>query len=114
MQVHGNVIIFGFDRSLSSHADNRKNNFLISGGSPTYGINGSSGSPEKRFSLNFTKANAMFCLSLHYNADDNYLFVNGKEILNLKLAIKMLTLQLIFFSEVFLMDLVLLNLEKYL
>ena len=56
----------------------------------------------------------MFCLSLHYNADDNYLFVNGKEILNLKLAIKMLTLQLIFFSEVFLMDLVLLNLEKYL
>ena len=114
MQVHGNVIIFGFDHSLSSHADNRKNNFLISGDSPTYGINGSSGSPEKRFSLNFTKANAMFCLSLQYSADNNYFFVNGKEILNLKLAIKMLTLQLIFFSEIFLMDLVLLNLEKYL
>ena len=101
MQVHGNVIIFCFDHILSSHADNRKNNFLISGDSPAYGINGSSGSPEKSFSLNFTKASAMFCLSLHYNADNNYLFVNGKEILNLKLAIKMLTLQLFFSRKYF-------------
>ena len=27
------------------------------------------------FSTNFTKANKKFCLSLHYNADNNYLFV---------------------------------------
>ena len=26
---------------------------------------------------NFTVANKTFCLSLHYNGDDSYLFVNG-------------------------------------
>ena len=34
-----NVIIFGVDSSLSSHVDNCKNNFLILGLGPTYGIN---------------------------------------------------------------------------
>ena len=39
-----NVIIFGVDNSSSSHADNRKNNFLVLREGPTYGINGSFGS----------------------------------------------------------------------
>ena len=43
-----NVIIFGVDNSSSSHSDNRKNNFLILGEGPTYGINGSFGAPEKK------------------------------------------------------------------
>ena len=51
---------------------------------PTYGINGSFGSPEKKFSINVSKANAKFCLSLRYNADNSYLFVNGKEIFKFK------------------------------
>ena len=34
-----NVIIFGVDSSSSSHVDNCKNNFLILGLGPTYGIN---------------------------------------------------------------------------
>ena len=54
------------------------------GGGPAYGINGSFGSPEKKFSFNFTKANTEFCLSLHYNSDNSYLFVNGKEIVKFK------------------------------
>ena len=40
---------------------------------------GSFGSPEKMFSINFSKGNTKFCLSLHYNAYNSYLFVNGKE-----------------------------------
>ena len=32
---------------------------------------------KKNFSINFTKANTKFCLSLHYNADNSYLFVHG-------------------------------------
>ena len=36
------------------------------------------------FSPNFAVTNKAFILSLHYNGDDSYLFVNGKEILNLK------------------------------
>ena len=51
-------------------------------------------------------------MSLHYNADHSYLFVNGKEIFKFKLTIKMLTFQLNVVSEVNLMDLVLLNIEK--
>ena len=77
-------IIFGVDNSSSSHSDNCKNNFLILGEGPTYCINGIFGSPEKKFSMNFIKANTKFCLSLHYNADNSYLFVNGKEVFKFK------------------------------
>ena len=56
MQVHWNfdydyarnVIIFGIDSSSSSHAENRKNSFLVLGVGPTFGINGSFGSAEKK------------------------------------------------------------------
>ena len=80
----------------------------------TFGINGRFGSPEKKFSINFCKANSKFCLSLHHNADNSYLFVNGEEIFKLEPTIKMLTLQNNFVSETYLMDLVRLSLEKYL
>ena len=36
------------------------------------------------YSTNFTIGNKKFCLSLHYNGDISYLFVNGKEIINFK------------------------------
>ena len=79
-----NVIIFGVYNISSSHSDNRKNNFLILGEGPTYDIHGSFGSPEKKFNINFTKASTKLCLSLHYNADNSHLFVNGKEIFKFK------------------------------
>ena len=85
------IIIFSVDSSSLSHADNYKNNFLVLGEGPSFGINGRFGSPEKKFSINFSKANTKFCLSLHYNADNSYLFVNEKEIFKFKLTIKMLT-----------------------
>ena len=34
---------------------------------------------KKMHSVNFTENNSKFCLSLHYNGTDSYLFVNGKE-----------------------------------
>ena len=39
---------------------------------------------KKKFSINFTKANTKFCLSLHYDADNIYFFVNGKWIIKCK------------------------------
>ena len=36
------------------------------------------------YSINFFKANAKFCLSLHCNADNRYFFVNGKEVFKFK------------------------------
>ena len=32
------------------------------------------------YSINFTENNKKFCLSLHYNEANSYLFVNGTEI----------------------------------
>ena len=49
-----------------------------------FGVNGSFGSPEKKFSINFSKANTKFCLNLCYNVDNSYLFINGKEIFKFK------------------------------
>ena len=42
----------------------------------TLGINGRFGLPEKKFSINFSEAKTKFCLSLHYIADNSYLFAN--------------------------------------
>ena len=70
------VIIFGVDNSSSSHTDSHQNNFLVLAGCPTYGINGSFGSTEKKFSINFSKAKAQFLLSLQYRHNDSYFFVN--------------------------------------
>ena len=79
-----NVIIFDGYSSSSSHVDNRKNNFLILVLGPIYGINGKSGSADKRFGINFTKSNIKFCLSLHYIMMIIVMSVNGKEIVKFK------------------------------
>ena len=78
-----NVVIFGVDNNSSSHAYNCKNRFLAIREGLTYGINGNFRSPDKNF-CKFSKANTKFCLSLYYNSDKSYLFVNGKEIFKLK------------------------------
>ena len=39
------------------------------------------------YSPNFTVDNKIFCLSLHYNDDNSYLFVNGKEVPKFKAKI---------------------------
>ena len=36
------------------------------------------------YSIHFTVAKKKFCLSLHYNGANSYLFVNGKEIVKFK------------------------------
>ena len=36
------------------------------------------------YSPNFTVDNKIFCLSLNYNGDNSYLFVNGKQAINFK------------------------------
>ena len=39
---------------------------------------------QKDHSPNFSTENKVFCLNLHYNGDNSYLFVNGKEIVKFK------------------------------
>ena len=79
-----NILNFGVDNCSLSHIVNHKNNFLVLDGGPTDYINGIVAAAEKKFSFNYSKAKAKFCLSLHYNGDNSYLLVNGKEICKFK------------------------------
>ena len=62
-----NVIIFGADMNSSPHIDNKGKDILILGTGPTQGLGEHSLTAEKMYSINFTKNNTKFCLSLHYN-----------------------------------------------
>ena len=75
-----NVIIFGVDMSSSVHVDDKIKYILILGKGPTKGLDGTRLTAEKLYSINFTENNKDFCLSLHSNAADSHLFVNGTEI----------------------------------
>ena len=66
--------------SSSSHANNKKNNILVLGKDFVQGLNGTTIYVEKSYSINFTENNRKCCLSLHYDGENSYLFVNGTEI----------------------------------
>ena len=73
-----NVLIFGADMSFSIHATNRTNHKYVMGDGLTQGIHDTTLYVEKKYFRNFTEPNVKFVLSLHYNGDDSYLFVNGR------------------------------------
>ena len=75
-----NVIILGADMSSSVHANNTRKNILVLGKDFIQELDNTTIYAEKLYSVNFTKTNTKFCLSLHYNGDNSYLFVNGTEI----------------------------------
>ena len=79
-----NVLIFGVDMNLSVHATNRVNNIYAMATGLTQGINDTTIYAEKNFYRNFTDFGKKFMLSLHYNGDDSYLFVNGRQELKFK------------------------------
>ena len=70
--------------SSSVHVDNKKKYILILGKGPAQGLDGTTLTAEKLYSINFTKNNKKFCLSFHYNGASSYLFVNGTEIYKFK------------------------------
>ena len=79
-----NIIIFGEDLSKSVHATNKTKNILMLGHGLSQKVNNTTIYAEKMYAPNFSAENKIFCLSLHYNGDDNYLFVNGKEVTKFK------------------------------
>ena len=48
----------------------------------TQGIHNTTLYVEKEYFRNFTEPNVKFALSLHYNGNDSYLFVKGRQELN--------------------------------
>ena len=79
-----NVLIFGVHESSLVHANNKANNIYVIGDLFVQGINDTTLYAEKGYSQNFTQLSKKFVLSLHYNGDNSYLFVNGKQELKFK------------------------------
>ena len=79
-----NVIIFGVHENSVIHANNKANNIFVMGDTFVQGINDTTLYAEKMYSRNFTQPSTKFVLSLHYNGDNSYLFVNGKQELKFK------------------------------
>ena len=69
--------------SSSAHIDNKENNILVLGKGPTQGLEHTL-TAEKMYFINFTVVRKKFCLSLHCNGANSYLFVNGTEIYKFK------------------------------
>ena len=76
-----NILIFGADMSSCAYIDNKKKDTLVLGKGPTQGLEHTA---EKLYSINFTVTKKKFCLSLHYNETNNYLFVSSTEIYKFK------------------------------
>ena len=58
-------------------------NTLVLGKRPTQGFEYTLAA-EKMYSINFTLTRKKFCLSLHYNGGNSYMFVNGSDIYKFK------------------------------
>ena len=60
------------------HANYKTRSILVLGRDSIQGIDGTTIYVEKMCSTSFSVDNKTFCLSLNYNGDNSYLFVNGK------------------------------------
>ena len=67
----------------SVHVDNDKKDILVLDQGPTQGLEHTL-TAEKMYSIDHTVTKKKFCLSLHYNGANSYLFVNGTEIYKFK------------------------------
>ena len=79
-----NVIVFGADISLSMRIDNKEKDILIIGKGPTQGLDDTTLTTEAKCHFNFTQLQKRFLLSLHYNRNNSFLFVNTKEMYKFK------------------------------
>ena len=79
-----NVLIFGADMSFSIHRTNTANHIYVMGDGLTQGIHDTTSYVEKKYFRILREPNVKFVLSLHYNGDDSYLFVNRRQELKFK------------------------------
>ena len=70
--------------SSSVHVDNKKKDILIFCSATTNRLDDATLTGEKEYSIDFTDQHKRFCLRLHHNAANGYVFVNGAEILEFK------------------------------
>ena len=81
----------------------RKKDIFILREGPTEGLDGTTLTADKKFSINFAENNKIFCWSLHYNGANRYLIINGAGIINVsKRFWKIAASSLYFFQKTFL------------
>ena len=78
-----NAIVFGVDMSSSVHVNNKKKKLILDE-DLTQGLGNTKLTAEKMCSNNFSATKMKFCLTLHYNGANSYLFVSGTEIIKFK------------------------------
>ena len=64
----------------SVHIDNKKKDTLILDIGPTLGLDDTMLTAEAEYITNFSRSNRKYCLSLHYNGSNSFLFVNATKI----------------------------------
>ena len=79
-----NIIIFGLDMSSSVHIGNKKKDILILGKGSTQGLDYTTLTVEVQYSINFSRSNKKFCLSMNYNWSNSFLFLMLQKYINLK------------------------------
>ena len=80
-----NGITFGANISSSVHIDNKNKDILILGEGSTQGLNDTTLTAEAKYPVNFTESGKRFVLSLHYNGNNSFLYVNATKIYQFKI-----------------------------
>ena len=68
----------------SVHVDNKGKDILILGEGPTQELDDTTLTAEAKYSINFTQSGKRFVLSLHYNENNSFLFVNTTKVYQFK------------------------------
>ena len=66
------------------YIDNKKKDILVLGENPTQESDDTTITAEAKYSTNFTRSQRKFCLGLHYNGSNSFLFVNATKIFQFK------------------------------
>ena len=79
-EVFRYLMVVGADMGSSVDIDNKKKVISILSKCPADGLNDTMLTPEKEHFINLTEQQKKFCLSLHYNGKNSYVFVNDVQI----------------------------------
>ena len=70
--------------SLSVHIDNKGKDTLVLREGPIQELDDTALTAEAKYPINFTQSGKLFVLSLHYNGNNSFLFVNATKIYHFK------------------------------
>ena len=73
------LLFLGVDMSSSVPIDNKEKDILILGKWSTQELTGTRFTAEAKYSINFSRSQRTFCLSLPYNRSNSFLFVSAKK-----------------------------------